>query len=534
MQSKSHEKLLRNKLRNMEKERENPSNVDNTSEKGPVISFLDMNIPQLIGNILNNHHPFMRRIIPRVRKALENAHIPQNKEYSSFLQGLQKVISTLENEMQQHFEFEETKLFPFLIKLDKDKTVFANPETAREIVEKLSILTKDHDEITEKIGEIFSESVKTIRQNKDIHHTMATLTELLDEMAQDITQHIYKENEILFPKAMGKPLPSQCKIMDKPEWDTCKIMDKPEWDTRKIIQALPHQYPDELNDIPGMGLIYPIQGIGEGHRFVNQMYFDMSDREAKIKVFTQNIALRRLLVGWLNKYHSDLKVKPETVEEIIIILGDQNTRYLFLAHAYNIMFPENTEKKGIFTKAGLWRHMLGVMETGLILCQRTQLSAPSRVFTSGFLHDLGYILMNSFWPNLMANLRNLVAEGKKTLIDCEKDLINGNNHADVGAWIGEIWDLPEELIYLIRNHHNPISKDMDEDLLILTVADYISTTYIVPSIPRPANNAPIPDLKGILGLNRGDIEKIANEAKAHIENSSLVLFPERVQEILRN
>jgi HD-like signal output (HDOD) protein len=67
----------------------------------------------------------------------------------------------------------------------------------------------------------------------------------------------------------------------------------------------------------------------------------------------------------------------------------------------------------------------------------------------------------------MSELFTTALEDKeKHLIDYEKETIDFNHH-QAGAWLGQKWKLPYEIIDVIEHHHDPAYEERNADYVIL-------------------------------------------------------------------
>jgi putative nucleotidyltransferase with HDIG domain len=76
------------------------------------------------------------------------------------------------------------------------------------------------------------------------------------------------------------------------------------------------------------------------------------------------------------------------------------------------------------------------------------------VYVSGMLHDMGKIVFSNVRPELLNNIRSFCAE-RNIPHSTFEDLSAGMNHAEIGALIAEKWNFPDDIIMVIRYHHDP-------------------------------------------------------------------------------
>ncbi|HIF52256.1 MAG TPA: HDOD domain-containing protein [Thiotrichaceae bacterium] len=80
---------------------------------------------------------------------------------------------------------------------------------------------------------------------------------------------------------------------------------------------------------------------------------------------------------------------------------------------------------------------------------------PNQFYLFGLFHNIGILVLTNRFPNIMSELFTTAPEDKeKHLIDYEKETIDFNHH-QAGAWLGQKWKLPYEIIDVIEHHHDP-------------------------------------------------------------------------------
>jgi putative nucleotidyltransferase with HDIG domain len=93
------------------------------------------------------------------------------------------------------------------------------------------------------------------------------------------------------------------------------------------------------------------------------------------------------------------------------------------------------------------------------------------VFTNGLLHDLGLMVMNAFFPEIYAGIEDKFKTGM-SFPDAENEVC-GFTHGEIGAWLADKWNLPNNMCEVIRHHHNP-SLSSSPAAAIVHLADIIA------------------------------------------------------------
>jgi len=98
----------------------------------------------------------------------------------------------------------------------------------------------------------------------------------------------------------------------------------------------------------------------------------------------------------------------------------------------------------------LWRHLIACA----LLNQRASRQGVDRssAFTAGLMHDLGRMAMADADPERYAKVVELARDGQPASA-AETELF-GYDHEEYGARVAEDWHLPEEIVEVVRSHHD--------------------------------------------------------------------------------
>jgi putative nucleotidyltransferase with HDIG domain len=99
-----------------------------------------------------------------------------------------------------------------------------------------------------------------------------------------------------------------------------------------------------------------------------------------------------------------------------------------------------------------WRHSLCTGIIAKLLARQCNVLHPERLFVAGLLHDVGSLVIAMRRPD-QAREALLVAQGDEDLVAVKERELLGFDHAEVGARLMELWQLPEGTTQAIRYHH---------------------------------------------------------------------------------
>jgi HD-like signal output (HDOD) protein/prolyl-tRNA editing enzyme YbaK/EbsC (Cys-tRNA(Pro) deacylase) len=80
---------------------------------------------------------------------------------------------------------------------------------------------------------------------------------------------------------------------------------------------------------------------------------------------------------------------------------------------------------------------------------------PGTSYLCGLLHNFGFLILGYLFPKEFTQLNNSVTDDPDTsLLVHEKQLL-GTDHTEIGTWLMEAWNMPQEVIIGVQQHHNP-------------------------------------------------------------------------------
>jgi regulator of cell morphogenesis and NO signaling len=163
--------------------------VSNTATANPEA----MSLSELCDHIERVHHDFLREELPRLdfmaRKvaAVHGEHEPR-------LIQIRQLFESFNSEMASHMKDEEENIFPAIRKLE----VKQEPSILARSIAKLE---NEHDNAGGVLAQ-FKTLTDQYRVPEWACNTFRALYDGLKQLEQNMHQHVHKENNILFPRAL--------------------------------------------------------------------------------------------------------------------------------------------------------------------------------------------------------------------------------------------------------------------------------------------------------------------------------------------
>jgi putative nucleotidyltransferase with HDIG domain len=142
-----------------------------------------------------------------------------------------------------------------------------------------------------------------------------------------------------------------------------------------------------------------------------------------------------------------------SVADAVWRLGTRNLRQLVLATTFSPM--QKQAVKGYDLPAGdLLRHSVAVAVGAETLSRLLDVPACDHLFTAGILHDIGKIALGTFVELDAAPILELATREGLPFVEAEQRIL-GIDHAELGAFLADRWNLPDEVVEIVRWHHEP-------------------------------------------------------------------------------
>jgi HD-like signal output (HDOD) protein len=143
-----------------------------------------------------------------------------------------------------------------------------------------------------------------------------------------------------------------------------------------------------------------------------------------------------------------------SAREAVMLLGVSTVRSLALTTQLFSPF------KGLalpgWSGEELWRHSLRVARWArrMVMMEGRDEHLAEQAFTAGVLHDVGKLILADNFAEAYPELIARSAKEGRRLIELEQETF-GATHAEVGAYLLDLWGLPAPLVEATALHHEP-------------------------------------------------------------------------------
>ncbi|MCC6346670.1 MAG: HDOD domain-containing protein [Nitrospirales bacterium] len=226
-------------------------------------------------------------------------------------------------------------------------------------------------------------------------------------------------------------------------------------------------------------------------------------------IIQQDPAIAARIVSFSNSALFGHTSSCTTVVCAIQRIGVNNVRNIALGISLMTLFDDGGQEHASGYQK-LYHHSLVVGMLSKHIAEGSGLKRTEEYFLSGMLHDLGFLLLNRYFPGMYRKATDESAGGE-CLLETEKAII-GSTHAEVGAWLADKWNLPEAIWEAILHHHTPSCAKMHAKLsAVVHLADYFALRK-VPASGEKSRGYPLdPASLEVLSLPLEGVGKMEEE-----------------------
>ena len=189
---------------------------------------------------------------------------------------------------------------------------------------------------------------------------------------------------------------------------------------------------------------------------------------ASVVSYDPNLAARLLRVA--NSSYYGLRRRVQTVQRAVTLLGARDLSNFAIAISMTRTY--SALGGGLYDAERFWRHSVYVALTAQQLAKHVGMGGSNRLFVAGLLHDVGSPLLYFERPDLVRKMSQTVASDEDVVAAQERAEF-GFSHDSLGARMLSKWELPDEIVELVRDHHGAPQVDQSEQS-ILETSDQLS------------------------------------------------------------
>ena len=257
---------------------------------------------------------------------------------------------------------------------------------------------------------------------------------------------------------------------------------------------------------------------------VNDMVDDPHYSSADIgEVILRDAGITARLLRIVNSSFYGFPSRIETVSRAVTIVGVRDLRDLILATSAVDVFAKIPSE--LVDMASFWQHSIYTAVTSRILASRCHVLHTERLFVSGLIHDIGKLIMFNRLPEQMRDALYIAGDNLDAVADAEREVI-GYTHAEVGAELASLWNLPPSIIEAVRCHHAPeTARDFILEATLISLANTLSNGVTMGQNAEEQAARVEPFIWATLNIDDSMIGEVVEESQIQFEEACNILLP---------
>ncbi|ADE10967.1 HDOD domain-containing protein [Sideroxydans lithotrophicus] len=237
---------------------------------------------------------------------------------------------------------------------------------------------------------------------------------------------------------------------------------------------------------------------------------DEGEREMMLLI-SQDPMISAKIIGLANSPLLGTTRKIAAVKDAAMLLG--LTRVKSVATGIAVMSLVS-KPIGRFDPQELWLHNMGVA-FGMLPVVRAM---PARnrpqddqIFLAGMLHDIGYLALAHLDTQRSDDLHTrFVIEPDRLAIEVERELLE-MTHDELGAELAKHWNLPSEVVAVLRYHHTPDVAEAAEGQPLVRIVNITERLLPQLGVREYVGNYVAPEEWEALGIDPDRADEITEQ-----------------------
>lgn len=209
-------------------------------------------------------------------------------------------------------------------------------------------------------------------------------------------------------------------------------------------------------------------------------------------ILVHDPSLTAKVLRMANSPYFGMPNKVGSMSQAIMTLGSKVITALALSSS---VYDLTSKWESSIDHVRFWRHSLSVAIAARRIAETVKIGYPEEAFIGGLLHDIGVLILESSFPDKYKTIWQESASGEK--LEILEENIWGTNHARVGQFLMQQWNLPEIISSAIGSHHNSslsTSENRQGLCEIVALANIMAPFTLIPTKSNLPDNTEYADI----------------------------------------
>lgn len=172
------------------------------------------------------------------------------------------------------------------------------------------------------------------------------------------------------------------------------------------------------------------------------------------RAITTDQSLASKVLKLVNSAFYGFPGKISTITHAIVILGFSTVKNIVLTASIFDAFKNRKTVVSDFNFEKFWLHSIACGAAAQAIARHIGCKEKEECFIAGLIHDIGKIIECQYLPAEFMQVVAHVKEKNCLFYDAEKELFK-TTHQEIGGFLAQRWNLPENLQNAIKYHHIP-------------------------------------------------------------------------------
>jgi len=166
-----------------------------------------------------------------------------------------------------------------------------------------------------------------------------------------------------------------------------------------------------------------------------------------------------------NSAYYGIPQRVNSLSRAIALLGFKSVRNLVVIHS----LPRHRGAAPSFAETQIWTHSCSGAIGARLLAEMTTRCDPEEAMLGGLIHDSGRLILNMMIAEKYEPVMRAIYNRAGSSVVLERESL-GLDHTQVGEAVLRRWNFPDELVHVVRHHHDDPAS-MDALTLVVAAAD---------------------------------------------------------------
>ena len=237
------------------------------------------------------------------------------------------------------------------------------------------------------------------------------------------------------------------------------MMNKPDQSPRpaSIIESLASndlvEIFDTMDSLPSLPAIYK--------QLMDAINSDTASLSSIGDIIAQDMSMSAEILRLVNSSFYGIKSEINSPQLAVSLLGMVTISALVLnVHIFSEITPVVRRK---FRLLELWNHSINTARIAQLIARKDGLDrkVAELAYIGGLLHDVGKVVLATRLGDRYQQAINRAKNERISLLAAERRVLK-TDHAAVGAYLLDMWGLPDAIVRIVAYHHKPASAGPDD------------------------------------------------------------------------